>query len=629
MRILVAGLGGVSRAFRNWPERVIALELVRRGHEVRALGMIYPRIPALTAEREMIDGVEMRRVPQAYWPNRALARALDEGERPDVIHLFHPRNVLAAQVTAWARRRGVPTVYTWLGPLHDEYLVADRERPLDGSPRYDRLIWTRSALLRRLPGARSLRELRDLLRNYRLHGPLRAARHLVPCSRFEAEELRRMGLEQPQTVVPLWIDAAALETEPRSEPGVEASRPWLLFVGQLTPRKGYDVAIAALPRIVERYPTATLLVVSGINTADREALERQAADLGVAGHVRFLGRLEDPALVRLFRACDVYLTPTRYEGFGLTILEAMACGAPVVASDVPAANEVVRHEENGLLVPSGDVGAFAAATARLLEDPALRERLRAGGRRTALEDFSGERLVAELEDVYREATRRPPVDGEAAYFEGQVRKSDRKIAVQYARILERAGLAEDLPEGPALDVGCGAGPGLRYLAMRGVAAIGVDRSFYALRQAAARAQSRGLVQGDALLGFPFRDGAFGLVVASEVIEHLPDGIAFLRECRRILRRGGVLILTTPNLWDVRRLVKPLVGQTWSGHADPTHVNLYTPRRLSREMEMAGFAAPRVRTGMKPMVWLPPFDRAVGLPYPPLIGNGIVATGTRT
>ncbi len=130
MKILIVGLGGVTRTFRNWPERVIARDLARRGHEVRAIGMLYPRIPDLTAEREEIDGVAVRRVPQAYWPNRPLAAVLDEGPRPDVIHFFHPRNILAAQVTAWARRHRVPTVFTWLGPLHDEYLVDGPRAPV-------------------------------------------------------------------------------------------------------------------------------------------------------------------------------------------------------------------------------------------------------------------------------------------------------------------------------------------------------------------------------------------------------------------------------------------------------------------------------------------------------------------
>ena len=332
--------------------------------------------------------------------------------------------------------------------------------------------------------------------------------------------------------------------------------------------------------------------------------------------------------MNLYRSCDVYVTPTRYEGFGLTLLEAMTCGAPVACTDVPAANEIVRDGENGLLAAPEDPASLAKAVLRLLDEPALREALRAGGRRTCAVDFAPDRLASRLEAVYAEVTRPPSVGDEAAYFGNQVRKSDRKIATQYGRMFRLAGLAKRLPEGLALDIGCGAGPGLRYLAMRGAPAVGVDASLYALKQARELVASGGFVQTDARGSLPFGDGAFGLVVASEIIEHLALGVPFLRECRRLLRPGGILLLTTPNLWDIRRITKPLVGEIWSGHADPTHINLYNPRRLAREMKEAGFADARVRTGLKPMTWLPPYSRPTPIPYPPLIGNGIVATGTR-
>jgi glycogen synthase len=407
LRVLIVGLGGVTRVFRNWPERVIARALVGRGHAVRAVGMLYPGIPGLTDERDLIDGVEVRRVPQSPWPNRRLSSVLGEAPRPDVIHFFHPRNLLASQVMGWARRHHVPTVYTWNGPYHDPYLVDDRERPFDAPPHYERLIWTRGQLVRRLWRAPGPRAARDLIRNYRFHWPLLAAQHLVPCSRFEGEEMRRMGLTQPMSVVPQWIDSAAISAEPVAPPSVAASRPWILFVGQLSPRKGYDIALEAMPAILQRQPTASLLFVSGINTADRERLDSVAASLGIQSHVHVLGRLEDNPLANLFRCSDVYVTPTRYEGFGLTLLEAMALGAPVVCTDVPAANEIVRHEENGLCVRPADPGALAAAVLRLVEDAALRERLREGGRWTVAHDFDGGRLVLEIESAYTAARRAP------------------------------------------------------------------------------------------------------------------------------------------------------------------------------------------------------------------------------
>jgi glycosyltransferase involved in cell wall biosynthesis len=640
MRVLILGLGGVTATFRNWPERVLALALVRRGHEVTNIGMRDPTKPAIAQARERIEGVEVRRVRPGYWPNRELARALEELPRPDVIHFMHPRNTHAAQATAWARRHGIPTVYTWLGPLHDPYLVRDRERPFDHPPDYANLVFTRAELLVRVLRPQGPRAIRDLLRNYRLHAPLRQATWLLPSSRFEADEMRRMGLEQPQTVVPLWIDwSAERASQSQASVAIDAPRPWLLFVGQLTARKGWDVAIDALEIVRRAHPQATLLVVSGLNPKEQGEAEARARAVGVGGAVRFLGRVEDEALSGLFAACDAYWTPTRYEGFGLTVLEAMAAGAPVVAADVPAVNEIVEHERNGLLHARGDPNALATATLRLLEDPGLAPRLRAGGLLSLAERFNGDRLVREVEQAYAAARgeggagpdartpalRTSPTD--AGYFRDQVRVSDRKVGTHYARLLRLAGFPTDLPAGEVLDLGCGAGPGLRFFAQRGRPAVGLDGSFFALVEARRLTPVRGLVRGDLGRELPFRNGSFGLVLASEVVEHVSDGPAFLRECRRILRPGGVLLLTTPNLWDIRRLVSPLLGRTWSGHTDPTHINLYTPSRLRRELRAAGFV-PRVVTGLKPMAWLPPHRLGLSIPYPPSLGNGIVAAGQR-
>jgi glycosyltransferase involved in cell wall biosynthesis len=403
VNVLIVGLGGVTHTFRHWPERVLALALARRGHHVRAIGTHDAQRPALAARRETIEGIDVARVPPHYWPNRALARALSDGPRPDIIHLMHPRNVLAAQATAWALRQRIPTVYTWLGPFHDAYLTLNRERPFEMPPTWGRPLFTRRALWRRLAANPRPRRMRDSLRNYRLHAPLQAATALAPCSAFEAQVMRVFGLPQPQTVVPLWIDAPFIQQTPTHPPAYDIPRPWLLFVGQLTPRKGYDLAIAALPHIVARHPQAALLVVSGINQAQREQALVQARRLGVERHIHMLGYLPDEALINLYRASDVLLFPTRYEGFGLPLLEAMAASCPVVATDIPVVREIVRHGENGLLVPYNHAAALAHAALLLLAQPRLRQRLLAGGQETLATRYHEPCLMDDIEALYARA----------------------------------------------------------------------------------------------------------------------------------------------------------------------------------------------------------------------------------
>lgn len=213
------------------------------------------------------------------------------------------------------------------------------------------------------------------------------------------------------------------------------------------------------------------------------------------------------------------------------------------------------------------------------------------------------------------------------YFASQISKSDAKVHWQYGRIFQ---LANIQPAGRILDIGCGAGPGLRYLSARGAHAFGVDIARYSLTEAANMAPAANLVQATVEFTLPFADASIDIVLVSELIEHLRNGRPLLFECARVLRHGGHIIITTPNLWDIRRYLAPLTGKTWSGYTDPTHVNLYTPTRLQDDMVSAGFTHIHAHTGIKPMVWMSSrlLNVRIPVPYPPLIGNGLLVTGKR-
>lgn len=222
------------------------------------------------------------------------------------------------------------------------------------------------------------------------------------------------------------------------------------------------------------------------------------------------------------------------------------------------------------------------------------------------------------------------------YFDAQIRKSDAKIAWQYGRIFALAGV-RDTAGLRVVDVGCGAGPALRYLAARGATALGLDHSRYALATALRlmpqpqdSRSAAGVALNDSASGLPCAEQSADLMLLSELVEHLEDARPLLAECRRALRPGGRIVITTPNLWDARRLLAPLTGRVWSGDTDPTHCNLYTPPRLARELREAGFAHVHWRTGIKPITWLSSrrLRMRLAIPYPPLVGNGLLATGVR-
>jgi len=210
---------------------------------------------------------------------------------------------------------------------------------------------------------------------------------------------------------------------------------------------------------------------------------------------------------------------------------------------------------------------------------------------------------------------------DATYFAAQERKSERKVRWEYGRLLTLAGRPA-VRGSTVLDAGCGAGPGLRFFVVQGSSAYGLDASFYALERARKSAPAAHLVQADLQAGLPFVAGHFDLLVLGDVIEHIPAGEPLLRECRRVLGPDGVLLVRTVNRWDVRQHWQ---GARWSGVADPTHVHLYSPPELRQALREAGFARVRVRTGVKPICWLP-VRWPLGIPWPPFIGNGLVGIG---
>jgi glycosyltransferase involved in cell wall biosynthesis len=155
------------------------------------------------------------------------------------------------------------------------------------------------------------------------------------------------------------------------------AQPGLLFhVGRLKRYKGVGTLIRALALVRGQAPEARLVI--GGSGDDRPYLEKLARDAGVGDAVEFRGYLGEAEKVRLYNEAAVFLNASLKEGWGLTSVEANACGTPVVASDAPGLRDSVRHGETGLLAAPDDPAAFAAAILSILRDPETAARLRAG-----------------------------------------------------------------------------------------------------------------------------------------------------------------------------------------------------------------------------------------------------------
>ena len=189
-----------------------------------------------------------------------------------------------------------------------------------------------------------------------------------------------------------------------------------MFVGRIERLKGIDTLIRAIALIAHERPSwvqqVCVAIIGGDPTTDENAeferLKRMRKELGLDDLITFLGARDQDQLRYYYNAASFVVMPSRYESFGMVALEAMACGRPVIASEVGGLAHLVRHGETGFHVPENDHLALASTISRLLQDEALRERL---GRQAAewAHNYAWPHVAAQLLDVFeREQSVRLP-----------------------------------------------------------------------------------------------------------------------------------------------------------------------------------------------------------------------------
>jgi glycogen(starch) synthase len=204
---------------------------------------------------------------------------------------------------------------------------------------------------------------------------------VIACSFYMREQIADIfGVEESRvSVIPNGIDPSDLQPQDAGELRrlrLEFARPdekLVLLVGRLVYEKGFQLALEAMPGVIERLPN-TRFLVAGSGTHETE-LRRQASELGLMEHGTFLGWIGDDVLHSLYPIADVCVIPSIYEPFGLVALEAMASGCPCLVADTGGLREVVPHEEAGLRFRARDPEALAEMAIRVLADESLGRRL--------------------------------------------------------------------------------------------------------------------------------------------------------------------------------------------------------------------------------------------------------------
>jgi glycosyltransferase involved in cell wall biosynthesis len=213
------------------------------------------------------------------------------------------------------------------------------------------------------------------------------------------EDLVRRGIGPERIAVVL----CGLDHERYRDLGLERfAEPTIVHLGRLRRYKSVEVALRAMLIVREKLPAARLLIIG--DGPHRPALEREAKRLGLERSVEFLGFMKGDELVRSLNKAHLLVNPSPKEGWGLTVVEANACGLPVVASDRPGLRDSVRDGETGFLVPYGDERAFAERSLAILENRDLWKRLSEGAR-TRVRELTWERCARETLDAVERALR--------------------------------------------------------------------------------------------------------------------------------------------------------------------------------------------------------------------------------
>lgn len=266
-----------------------------------------------------------------------LMRRLQHEHRFDIIdsHFAYPDGYAATRLGKWL---GVPVTITLRGT----------------EARHSNNPWLRPLLVSALHSSARVFSVSDSLR-----------RHAMS-----------LGIPESKVrVVGNGVDTAKFHPVPRSDAraqlGIDADAPVLISIGGLVERKGFHRAIECLPELKIRFPKLVYLIVGGASAEGdmRPQLEQQVAALGLQDTVRFLGTMPADKLKWPLCAADIFVLATRNEGWANVFLEAMACGLPVVATDVGGNAEVVCDPSLGTIVPFGDSTALSAAITDALRKP--------------------------------------------------------------------------------------------------------------------------------------------------------------------------------------------------------------------------------------------------------------------
>jgi len=435
----------------------------------------------------------------------------------------------------------------------------------------------------------------------------RCADHFVAVTERARETLVLEGVDPGRiTVIPMGIDTdrfrpdEALREACREELGIARDEKVVLFTGRMVWEKGvYDfVHAAALAQSSPgNIPVRYVMVGKG---PERDAVMARAEEIGIAKLFLFIEGHPYDRMRDLYNAADIFVLPsisTRMwkEQFGMVLVEAMACGTPVISTTSGSIPEVVGNA--GILVPANDPGELAGAIALLCSSDELLDELGRKGRARAVERFDSRTVAKRVGEVFAKVLERPARSADSPRQEAA---EDRGYFQQERREIEAM-----VPAGASriLDVGCGEGMLGRILLQKGAAEVVGIEADPAVARRAQENLSR-VLQGDAeSLVLPFEDGHFDCIVLADVLEHLRDPLSTMIRLHRYLSDSGTIVASIPNVRFfevIRRLAEGRWEYEEFGILDKTHLRFFTKKEIEVLFHQAGLELTGISENLSPL-----------------------------
>ena len=199
-------------------------------------------------------------------------------------------------------------------------------------------------------------------------------------------------------VLPNGVDPSRFKFAERPQRELEES-PTVLYVGRLSSHKGLDTLVKAVPLVLEKI-SGVKFVIAGPDGGEEKSLKLKVKSAKLERDFSFLGEVSEEEKISLMQEASVFVLPSRSEAFGITTVEAMAAGCPVVVSDLPALTEIVTDGRTGLVFPVNDEKLLANRILKLLSDQDLSHQISTNAKAKVSEKYDWEKIIDRLEKIY-------------------------------------------------------------------------------------------------------------------------------------------------------------------------------------------------------------------------------------